>query len=273
MEAWYAIAADGVFTNRGTAQTYRNLTTTFKILYELFNRASARKNQIDRYEKDLRGFRYKIDSLSADTLLYTLPSDSAGLVLYVRKYISVVQGMGNADTILNLAIKNVQELQVQTNTLVYKLGSSLEEIDRYQKELSGKTFNREFPNLWGDVGFVRPFGQILRFSNAKGKLTLLFYAEDNAGKIFILFILIVAATFFLRSLKEKLKQANLLQAGFAGQLTLRYPLLSAIMIVLNLFQFIFPAPPFIFNCLLWIVSSVCLTLIFKNFITTYWMYF
>jgi len=64
-----------------------------------------------------------------------------------------------------------------------------------------------------------------------------------------------------------------LHKDFAGQLILRYPVLSAVVIVLNLFQFIFPYPPFIFNCLFWIISAISLTLIFRNFIAKFWMFF
>ena len=49
-----------------------------------------------------------------------------------------------------------------------------------------------------------------------------------------------------------------------------HPLLSSVFIVLCVFQFIFPNPPFGFSVILWIISALALTFIFWNFITKYW---
>jgi small-conductance mechanosensitive channel len=114
--------------------------------------------------------------------------------------------------------------------------------------------------------------EIIRFSEAKGMMALWFYTSDNIGKIFALLVSIILAAFFLNSLKEKISNEGLLRKDFSGQLIFIYPALSAIMIVLNLFQFIFVDPPFIFNVWFWIVSAICLTIIFWNYISRYWMY-
>ncbi len=58
-----------------------------------------------------------------------------------------------------------------------------------------------------------------------------------------------------------------------GQLVFRYPILASIVIVLSIFQFMFPAPPFIFSCLLWFTAAICLGIIFKDFISNFWMAF
>ncbi|WP_207632642.1 mechanosensitive ion channel family protein [Foetidibacter luteolus] len=270
---WYSIAADGVFNNKGTAQTYRNLTATYNILYELHKRALNRKQYIDNYEKDLRTFRFQIDSLSADSLMYNLPTDSAELIRFARRYIYIARDMSHTDSALDNAIVSAQQMQVQINQLVYQLNSSLEEINHYQQQLSLKTFNREFSNIWGEVGFRRPFTEILHYSVAKTRLNLGFYTADNLGRILLLLLLIACATFFMRSVKQKLQNENLLKDDFDGQLALRYPFLSAVVIVISLFQFIFPAPPFVFSTLLWVAAATCLTIIFRNFIVGYWMKF
>ncbi len=49
IEKDFAIAGDGVFTNKGTAQTFRNLTATSKILAELLSKANATKAKLDRH--------------------------------------------------------------------------------------------------------------------------------------------------------------------------------------------------------------------------------
>jgi potassium efflux system protein len=262
---------DGIFTNKGTAQTYRNLTTSSKILIELLNKINARKRQIDNYEKSLITFRLKVDSIQADPAVYHFPQDSAQIMQYLHKLMAVVKDIAPTDTTLKYATNNVHKLQEKVNLVANKLNTNLAEIEDYQKELAAKTFDREFPDLGADIGYVRPFDQIVYFSKMKAGLTLLFYAQDNMGKICLILILIVISTLFIRSLKQIINHQQSENKALAGELVLRHRFLSAIVIVLNLGQFIFPEPPFIFNCLFWLISSICLTFIFRGFITRYWM--
>lgn len=266
------ISGDGVFFNEGTSQTYRNLTITANILEELLGRVDLRKAQVDKYERELMNFRYTIDSLTADTSLLNFSADSAVLVQYLQKLVVAIHTINPTDSALTQAITQVRALQTRINTQRYRLSTDLEQIDEYQKKLSKQIFQREFSNIWGNAGYSRPFAEILDISIKKGGLVLWFYVENNLFKIILLFILIIAATFFLRSLKQILIREKLLREDFAGQLVLRYPFLSAVMLVFNLFQFIFIDPPFIFNTILWTCSAICLTVIFRNFITKYWMY-
>jgi potassium-dependent mechanosensitive channel len=271
LDQWFAIAADGVLVNKGTAQTYRNLATTYMILNELLHVAVSRKNEVDKYEKDLVGFRFKIDSLSGDTTLYSFSQDSASVIQYLKKIRVAVYEIGPADTALKVAINNVLGLQTELNFMVNKLAYSLEETEGYQKDLASKLLQGEFAYLGGPVGDDRSFKEILRYSKAKDWLTLRFYSENDFGKIFLLIMLITATTFFLRALKQRVFQENLIRSDYSGQLVIRYPFLSALIIVLSLFQFVFPYPPFIFSCLFWIAIAVCLTIVFRDFITKYWM--
>ena len=267
---WYAIVGDGIFTNRGTAQTHRNLATSTSILRELLNRTTIRKGQVDRYRRSLVGFRDAIDSLASDTSLYKFSSDSAVLISYIDRLAILASEVGPTDSILKRAIASIEGLQMDVSQLENLLKTGLDEIENYRLQLSEKIFQREFTNLWEPSRFHRPFGQIINYAVAKVKLILEFYSVNNKGKIFFIVLLIVALFLFLKSLKEKIKDQNLSQEGFEGRLILRYPLLSSIMIILNLFQFIFPAPPFVLSCVIWLISSVCLTLIFRDYISRFW---
>jgi len=271
IETIIKVVGDGVFTNKGTAQTYRNLTATSKILSELLNRANARKDLIDKYEKSLVQFRYKIDSLSADTSLYKFPKDSLLAHEYVQKINMVANEINPADTALTYAINNVHKLQKIVNLVAIKLRTQLEEVDNYQEELSANMFSREFANLGADVGYARPFNQIFYFSYIKAKLNFIFYTRNNPGRIFLILLMITMSTIFLRTLQKMIGYKDNADDDSQRLLVLRYPVISAIIMVLNLGQFIFSDPPFIFNCLFWITPAVCLTIVFRRFITRHWM--
>jgi len=267
----FMLAGDGVFTNKGTAQTFRNLTATSKIINELLNKAKVRKTGLDLRQQELNNFRYRLDSLSSVPALFKFPTDSLELMGYLKKISVVAYEIAPIDTALKQASGNIQTLLNQVNLEVSSLQVSLDEIDIYQRKMAYNAFGRDFGNIWEPAGFYRPFDEILNFSKIKGLLTLGFYSENNSGKLLILFLLIAISFIYLRSLKRIYTSRELLKADFEGQLVLRYPLASAILLVLSLFQFIFISPPFILSVVLWLISCICLTIIFKGYISKYWL--
>lgn len=271
IEQDFVVAGDGVFTNKGTAQTFRNLTATSKILSELLNEANTRKVNLDVRQQDLNNFRYQLDSLLSVPALFKFPKDSTTLSKYLQKIRVIAYETTPVDSSLKLAANNIQSLLNQVNLTVFKLQSSLEEIESYQKDMVDHTFKKEFDSILGPEGFYRPFGEILDFSKTKGLLTLSFYAENNAGKFILLILLIITSFIYLRSLKNIYIEGNLLKPDFEGQLVIRYPMLSALLIVISLFQFGFLSPPFILNVIFWSICCICLTIIFKTYISKYWM--
>jgi potassium efflux system protein len=179
IERDFVIAGDGVFTNIGSAQTFRNLTTTSKILAELLNIANARKVILDTRQTDLNNFRYQLDSLMSIPSLFKFPKDSVTLMKYLQKIKVVAYETTPIDSSLKLASNNIQTLLNQVNMTVFKLQSSLDEIESYQKDMAKHTYKREFDNIWAPPAYYRPFGEILEFSKTKGLLTLGFYAENQ----------------------------------------------------------------------------------------------
>ncbi|PTT01314.1 mechanosensitive ion channel protein [Pedobacter sp. HMWF019] len=271
IEKDFVIAGDGVFTNKGTAQTFRNLTATSKILAQLLNKANVRKVSLDLHLQELNNFRYQLDSLLSVPSLFKFPKDSTTLMKYLQKIRVIAYETSPVDSSLTLASNNIQTLLNQVNLTVFNLQSSLEEIEAYQKDMANQTFKREFSNIWDPEGFYRPFGEILNFSKTKGLLTLSFYVENNAGKLVVMILLILTSFIYLRSLKNIYIEGGLLRTDFDGQLVIRHPFLSAILLVVSLFQFIFLSPPFILSVVFWSISCICLSIIFKGFVRKYWM--
>nr|WP_084407117.1 mechanosensitive ion channel domain-containing protein [Pedobacter panaciterrae] len=271
IETDFILAGDGVFTNKGTSQTFRNLTATSKILSELLNKANERKAQLEIRQEALNNFRYQMDSLLSVPALFKFPSDSTTLMKYIQKIEVISYETSPVDTALKIASNNIQTLLNKVNMNVFKLQGSLEEIESYQRDMADHSYKREFSNLWEPQGSYRPFAEILDFSKTKGLLTLSFYSANNTGKLVILVLLVLTSFIYLRSLKHIYIEAHLLKPDFDGQLVLRYPLLSAILLVISLFQFFFLSPPFILNVIFWSISCICLSIIFKKYVSRYWM--
>lgn len=271
IEEDYKVAVDGVITNKGTAQTFRNLTATSKILSELLNKSIARKTRLDVQQQSMTSFRYQLDSLISLPELFKFPTDSADLYKYIQQLKVVAIEMNPVDSALKTSSKSVQALLNQVNIRVLTLQGTLEEISHYQAEMGTSMFNREFANIWDEAGSFRPFSEILQQGKTKGLLTLVFYIQNNFGKLIILVLLITASFTYLRSLKKIYIENNMISGGYDGQLVLRYPLASAVLIVISIFQFIFFSPPFILNVIFWALSCLSLTIMFRHFIAQYWM--
>ncbi len=273
IDSLFDLAGDGIFTKAGTIQTHRNLTISYRIISVLLAKSTQRKEEVDEYRKQLAGYKFRLDSLSADSVLYEFPADSATFSEYLNTLFLAAAEIAPADSAIQRSIENVQGLQVQLTLQVNKLSRALEKIDANHAALSANTFKREFVNIWTPIPYTRPLPEIMKFSKQKNLLALNYYAENNSGEIVFSLLVIIALSIFLRTLKRKLSNENELRPDFAGQLVFRYPIYSAIFIGLNLLQFLFKDPPFIFSMIFWIISAFCLTIIFWGYITRFWMRF
>jgi len=266
-----ALAEDGIFTNKGTAQTFRNLTASGNILHELQIKATTWQIRLDAHQKALKNFRYQADSILNSPVLFRFPADSTELSHYLADLIAISKETRPVSERLDSVTKNTEALLAEVNQLTFKIQSDIDEIEVYQAQMGRDAFARDFNNLWEPVGYTRPFTELLAYSVKKGVLTFAFYLEDNVGKIFAMFLLMIGCTFYLRSLKKIYDENKLLRQDWEGQLVLRYPALSAVLIVLSLTQFVFIHIPFLVSVCFWVASCICLTIVFSKFISSYWM--
>jgi small-conductance mechanosensitive channel len=267
------IVKEGIFIHKGTTQTERNLSVSSSILSELSETIGRQKASLDRYSNKLIDFRVNIDSLYSDSLLYKFSLDSVAIMKYIDKIRVVVKETGPIDTNLNIALTRAQALQIKVDMMSFELRSLKEDVDIYSNNLSGKAFYKEFPFLWESVGFTRPIKDVIEFSKAKEKMVLIYYLKDHSTTIFILLLILCIESYFIYSLKQQHKNENKLNPDYAGQLLLQHPVLSATLLTLSVFQFIFTDPPYLFSFLIWLVSAICLAFIFRTYITAYWMRF
>jgi potassium-dependent mechanosensitive channel len=273
MESTYQLAIDGVFVHLGRIQTHRNLETTDKILSVIKYGAENLETKLDRYQNSLVNFRYHLDSLTSDTVFNLLPTDSIELATYLKKILIMRQEVKRVDSALNLVLLNFQETELKIGNLTTNLSSDLEAIENYRDRLTHQSFNRELPNLWKTATRTKPFDEILHFSLLKGNLAFFFYLKENIFKCIFLILVVIILTSYLLNLKRIYAQRSLLDKKSEGQLVLRHPFLSSLMISVSLLQFIFIDPPYSFNAACCLVSSICLTIIFRNYVARFWMNF
>lgn len=267
------LVKDGVFVNAGSSHSQRDLAVSAAILSELMVNMARVKNEVATYTHDLVSFRNQIDSLSMDSALYTFPKDSIGSVKYISRLKVIAREIGPVDTALDQSLANIQDLHNKVDASLYAVRFAQEEIEKFRVQQTAETFERNFPNITAPAQFSRPFPDIVNLSLAKEKLALGFYLYDNPGRILFLVLGTLLLTIYIRSLRLHLQRQGGLHADFSQQLILKRPAASAIILSVSLFQFIFLNPPFIFSFFLWLVAGICLALLFKGFITPWWMRF
>jgi small-conductance mechanosensitive channel len=265
------IVKDGIFTNAGTLQTQRNLTVSSVILTELLAGMNDHKEALSDYIHTLIGFRDKIDSINSIEALYDFPSDSVETRRYYNKLVVIVKEIAPPDSALDRALGSVEDLQTRLDEHVFDLKSYLERIEKFSQSLTQNMLTKEVPGFMQPPGNNRPIGEILKVSYAKEKMALGFYIRENKVRILLLLLLIGGTSIFL--FQHKKKAGQLFTESSESDLVLRRPFLSAVIIIISLFQFLFLDPPFIFSYTLWLAGIFCLTLIFKDLLAPYWMRF
>jgi potassium-dependent mechanosensitive channel len=270
-----AVAREGVFVNKGTSQSQPNLSVSAAIVNDMLNILTLRKKTLDDYASGLIHFRNKMDSLYSDTAIYLIPSNTVKQINYLQKVSLIIAEIGTVDSNLNKTLSSVQELQFRVDVMLNQLQLDLGEIDLFIKNAATGITGREYANIWSDSGYSVTMGEIIHISIVKGKLAFGFYVRDNLGLIVIMFILLLICFLFLRSMKRELTQEKLLDPLSVRQIVISYPILSAIIIVFGIFQFLFPDPPFIFSFCLWIISIFSLTIFFIKWLRPhrlrYWL--
>jgi small-conductance mechanosensitive channel len=269
----FTIVADGVFINQGSHHTQRNLFVSDAILEEVSITLETHRKKLDNYFQTLSGFRYRIDSLSSDSIIYQFPKDSTEVVKYFKTILSILKEVSPIDSSITNAVSSTQGLLQEIDLFLMEVHSARNEIEQLNSNLSRELGKREFPDLWEKPKNKRPFAEILTVSKQKELLALKFYVKDNSGRLVLLAFFILITSFFIYSLKHHLKIDNSLHASFEGQLIIRYPVLSALIINISIFQFIFLDPPFIFSFPLWTIAAICLSILFFHYITGFWMRF
>lgn len=268
--AAYNITKDGIFTNKGTTQTERNLSVSSVVLSRLIIDVSARKKQIDQYSARLGHFRTRLDSLLSDPVIYTFPADSATLVRYLNRLRVIVREGNPSDNALNQAMIDVDALQNQADGLLLDLTASYEDVESLRKGLANLSLKRELPDIWAAARHYRPLSEILRYSYAKEKMAFRFYLRDNLYLVWLLVILGILLYLGHKSLRKKITAKN---DADADKLIVRHPLATAVFIVASLSQLFFLTAPFIFSICIWCIAIICLITFARGYITAYWLRF
>jgi small-conductance mechanosensitive channel len=262
------IADDGI-----ELLTERNLTVTSTILSEMVDELTVYQSDLKNFVDSFRKAQYRIDSLSAQEDLYLFPSDSSEALQYGYLLIEISKETKPVEDSINSIGTRIDSLQTSLNELIFDLNSQIENLEKTRKLVNASIFEDEIPVSQNANFFSRTFDEALAFSWEKEKLVLIFYLKLYLNRIFLLTFFCLIVWYFLKTLKSGSEKPQEYTNVEESKIVLKSPLLSALVISIGLFQFIFPNPPFIFYWTLWCIASVSLSFIFWGYLIRFWTFF
>ncbi|WP_172805171.1 mechanosensitive ion channel domain-containing protein [Aquiflexum balticum] len=267
------IVEKGVEKSNGNLMSDRNLAVSGAILRELLERTFAIRANLKTRGDDLIRLSYTIDSLSSLGEIFSLKDELEGFSTNPRKSTWIAKEVEPTFESIISTIEELENLESLTDEVLIQLQLTYLKIDNERKELNRDFFRKEVSGFNSHLFSTQSLMEIIEISHEKESLALVLYFQIYSGRIFIMICLTLILTFFLHNLKKRILEEQKEKEANSNYLVLKFPFLSALIIIIGLFQFFFPSPPFIFSFLLWTISGISLAIILYRFLAGFWMGF
>jgi hypothetical protein len=267
------IVEKGVFDNEVSLQSDRNLAVSRAILFELSEKATSFKENIENRSQELVRLSYQIDSLSTIEEIYLFPSDSLLAISYANKFVLLGKEIEPTINALNYTLNSLDKLQSKTDELLITLQASILDIERRREALNEMIFSKEVFNLTNSGYTSLSFWEVVKISHEKEFLALKLYFQIYSWRFILMFVFFLLLTAFIHNVKTRAREEALEEDPDNQQLVLKKPFLASLIIIIGIFQFFFPNPPFVFYFLIWMIAGISLTVLFKKFLSNYWITF
>lgn len=261
-------ATRGIVMDKIKMKSARDLSATSLLLKEILKRTNSQLDKISLNNESLSRIQRRMDSLAADKILYEIPVKEEAKKNYVQQMVFISNDLKLVNSSLKNAIDSIQKLEVEGKIFKYSLEADLALVNNARKILS-KSINNGEPDIFYSKSENITFKQTLKQSFYKGYLSFIFYGANQINNLIVL-LFFTFLTIYLRLIRKKFKKAKLYKnLKFPGYV-LNHPLAAAILIMISIFQFFMPSPPFVFSGLFWLISGIAITLISFRSINRYW---
>lgn len=269
LQQWEEFAVRGIIGKKFRVLTDRNLNSTSILLDELLKRTSSHLKKISVENQQLGRTQEKIDSLVTEKSLYYVPADSIAREIYLLQSQKMNSDIDLISGRLKNAVDSIQTLEIMGDRLRYKIELDIIENDRLRKLELDQVLTKKVPV------FERPdiekmmVEDPLNFSIKTNNLVLYFYFINNKNTLFAMLILIIGTAVYFKLQKRKFLNQGYKEDMLSEINILKSPVSAAVLVVLNLYQFILPMPPLIFSIILWTISTIALTIMMWHSISTF----
>lgn len=266
---WKNRTTKAIVKEQNKMPTVRDLTTSSILLNEILKRTQSQLEKISKNNTSLSKIQRCMDSLATDKVLYQVPNKEPAKRNYIQRMSMMSNDLKLVNNSLKNAIDSIQKLEVKGKLFKYSLESDLALINNARRELNEK-IGDGIPDVITKNMTVASSKENFIMSLVKGYLVFVFYIANQIGILSMLMIFTLLLTIYLRMIRKKYKQAHMYEnLKYPGHV-LNYPFSAALLIMLTLFQFFIPSPPFVFTALLWILTGLALTYIMYKSANRYW---
>ncbi|WP_165818087.1 mechanosensitive ion channel family protein [Flavobacterium sp. 103] len=269
LKEWEEFAVKGIVGKKFRVMTDRNLSSTSILLDELLKRTSNRLKKISVENQQLSRTQEKIDSLVAEKNLYYVPIDSVAREIYRLQSLKMNTDINLISERLKNAVDSIQTLEIMGDQLKFKIESDIIENDRLRKLEVDQLFTKKVPVFERlDIKKLM-IEDPLTFSLKTNYLVLYFYLINNKNSILMMLILIIGTAVYFKLQKRKFLDLGYEKNMLFNIYILNSPIATALLAVLNLYQFVLPMPPLIFSIIAWTISTIALTIMMWKSINTF----
>ncbi|MNR94877.1 Mechanosensitive channel MscK precursor [compost metagenome] len=259
LQDWEEFAVRGIVGKKFRVLTDRNLSSTSILLDELLKRVNNRLKNITVENQELSRTQEKIDSLVAEKNLYYVPTDSVSREIYRLQSLKMNTDIDLISERLKNAVDSIQTLEILGDQLKYKIESDIIENNKLRQIELNQLFTKKVPVFQRPNIKTLMVEDPLAFSIKTNNLVLYFYLINNRNSILTMLMLIIGTAVYFKLQKRKFLNLGYRKDMLIGVYILNSPIATAVLVVLNLYQFILPMPPLIFSIIIWTISTISLT--------------
>ena len=263
LNAEHQLAISRIFDGPDTVLSMRHLTTTNILLHELLDRSEKLKDEVSQVLYRLRDLRTRIDSMSLDTNLYAIPSDTTLLKEYWDDLRKANEANSTIDSELLEAISTTRKIDTRADGLTSNIRNSIEGVEEYRFIMSRRSTSRLMAP-WGKPDHGRDsLAMVTQVSVEKNRRVLGLYLSNNWHRVVLFCIFFIVIAYYLVTFRNRLRNTRSIEGLLDYKVILSFPLLVSAIVVLNIGQFFFSDVPFAFQALIWTPAAIFLSVILR----------
>ena len=263
------ITSAGLFEEDPKYIMSSNIYVSTIIFRELLTRIDLTLNSLASQRNKFENARFGIDSLISLEVLYQIPKDTIAALTYSARLKPRYEDAGKVLGQINKILSKIQEYESSINSLKFEIEEKLLKTEQLQSRRISSEAEKEFEGFSQFKGIQKSFPEIIEYSITKAILAFAFYSANHLDLIVLMILFVIGMHFYLKSLKNHLSYLTN-DNSVAKYYVLKYPLLTSIVVMVNVSQFFFKEPPFLFYAGLWIITFTILVSLIKISVDPVW---
>ena len=263
------MTSGGLFEEEQKYVMSSNIFVSNIIFRELQTRVEIILDGLISQRNKFENARLGIDSLIGLEVLYQIPKDTTAALTYSARIKTEFDEASKLLGQINKILSKIQEFESSVSALKFDIEAKLLKTEQLQTKRINSEAEKEFEGFTHFKGDQKSFSEILEYSLTKAMLAFTFYLANHIDLIALMILFVIGMHFYLKSLKKHLAYLTK-ENSVAEYYVLKYPLLTSIIVILNVFQFFYKEPPFLFYAGLWLITFAILVYLLRFSVEPRW---